>query len=110
MFFIGESWGSILKSQPLVLGIVSDTNTQAGPSDSSTKLRLRKKNSCNTYDNHTSLKHNSCMAASPVHPGFLTVSEGEAVDERQTIKPVVVLGGAHREETGPVSQQGALQP
>lgn len=50
------------------------------------------------------------MSARAVNPGFLTVSEGEAVDERQTIKPVVVLRVAHREETGPVSQQGALQP
>lgn len=40
----------------------------------------------------------------------VTVAEGEAVDQRQAVKPVVVLGAAHREEAGPVPQQSALQP
>lgn len=40
----------------------------------------------------------------------LTAGEGEAVDERQTIKPVVVVGVSHGEKTRPVPQQSALQP
>lgn len=32
------------------------------------------------------------------------------MDERQAVEPVVVLGAAHGEETGPVPQQRALQP
>lgn len=40
----------------------------------------------------------------------LTAAEGEAVDERHAVKPVVVLGVAHREKTGSIPQQSALQP
>lgn len=39
-----------------------------------------------------------------------TVAEGEAVDERQAVEPVVVLGVAHREKSRPVPQEGALEP
>lgn len=44
------------------------------------------------------------------HWSCLTVSEGEAVDQRHAIKPVVVLAAAHREEARPVPEQSALQP
>lgn len=39
-----------------------------------------------------------------------TVTEGEAVDEREAVKPVVVLRVAHREESRAIPQEGALQP
>lgn len=39
-----------------------------------------------------------------------TITEGEAVDERQAIKPVVVLRVTHREESRAIPQEGALQP
>lgn len=44
-----------------------------------------------------------------VYPS-LTVAEGETVDERRAIEPVVVCGVAQREKAGSVSQQRALQP
>lgn len=40
----------------------------------------------------------------------LTIAEGEAVDERQAVKPVVVLRVTYREKPRPIPQQGALQP
>lgn len=42
--------------------------------------------------------------------GGRTVAEGEAVDQRHAVEPVVVLGVVHGEEAGPVPQQGAPQP
>lgn len=42
--------------------------------------------------------------------GGRTVAEGEAVDQRHAVEPVVVLGVVHGEQARPVPQQGPAQP
>lgn len=50
------------------------------------------------------------LNASQVRSATPTIFKGEAVHNRQAIKPVVVVGVPHRKDAGTVAQQCAMQP